>query len=308
MINKDYLYTELWDDLDSVRLKANSMYFYARDVESRSGYCAPILQSNNSQTQFIQIKLLEEDMLWIVDSGSIISLNDQNAVRGFLEARTAKIVYIDVTGMSCRIVAPFLLVGINMGLAMHVIYTEPNAYKIKEFKKDGFNKDLSERVSGINPLPGLAKLVPPKQEPLFVVLLGFEGGRFTYLSGEVSASKIRPIIGVPGYRPHYPFVSYLGNKYSILRTKCWRSVQYAEANSIVDAYATLTQIYESNKKTDIIVAPIGTKPHAIAAILFAIKHSERVELVYDNPYRHVLRTEGIGHVLSCNVSKLIAEI
>ena len=56
-----------------------------------------------------------------------------------------------------------------------------------------------------------------------------------------------------------------------------------------------------------IIAPLGTKPHAIGAILYAIKNDERVELLYDNPYRNVHRTNGVGRVLVCNVSKLYRE-
>ena len=56
-----------------------------------------------------------------------------------------------------------------------------------------------------------------------------------------------------------------------------------------------------------IVAPIGTKPHAIGAILYAIKNPTKVELLYDNPKRSVQRTEGIGKILVCDISKLYSE-
>ena len=77
--------------------------------------------------------------------------------------------------------------------------------------------------------------------------------------------------------------------------------------SIVDAYLTLDQIAKDNTNPYMIVAPIGTKPHAIGAILYAIKHRDEVELLYDNPKRSVHRTDGIGKILSCNVTKLLNE-
>ena len=40
------------------------------------------------------------------------------------------------------------------------------------------------------------------------------------------------------------------------------------------------------------VAAIGTKPHSIGAVLQAIAHPERIELVYDHPIRKAGRTEG----------------
>lgn len=309
MINKDYIYTDQWDNLTVVSLEKDSLYLYAHDTESRSSFCAPQLHTNNTATVFLQVALQMEDMMNVVGTSNTISLNDLKAVENFFLMQHKSNVYLEVTGMSCRMVAPLLLVGIGMGLNMYVVYTEPSTYKIDQFKKVGINKDLSEDVDGVNPLPGLAKVIPHRKEPLFVTFLGFEGGRLTFLLSDQNPSfeKIRPIFGVPGYRPNYPYVSYLGNKMSLLKTKCWQNAEYAEANSIVDAYMTLVKILQDNRNPEMIVAPIGTKPHAIAAILFAIKNRDKVELLYDNPRRSIHRTDGIGKVLSCNVSKLIAE-
>lgn len=79
------------------------------------------------------------------------------------------------------------------------------------------------------------------------------------------------MIGVPGYRIDYPYETYWGNRYSLEMTKAWEHVTYAEANSIVDSYLTLGRISSRNRNPNMIVAPIGTKPHAIGAILYAIK-------------------------------------
>ena len=69
----------------------------------------------------------------------------------------------------------------------------------------------------------------------------------------------------------------------------------------------LDKIWKENHKPYMIVAPLGTKPHAIGAILYAIKNDDRVELIYDNPIRNVERTSGIGRILICNVTKLYNE-
>jgi len=70
----------------------------------------------------------------------------------------------------------------------------------------------------------------------------------------------------------------------------------------------LTRIYEKSGKSKIKLAPVGTKPHAIGAMLFAIKHPKDVELVYDNPKRKIVRTDGIGLLVECCVTKLFKEI
>ena len=122
-----------------------------------------------------------------------------------------------------------------------------------------------------------------------------------------SYDKILPVVGVPGYRVHYPFETFWGNRNALKTTRAYENVVYAEANSIVDCFMVLRKISYDNRGQDMIIAPIGTKPHAIGAILYAIKYPNRVELLYDNPKRSLHRTEGVGRILVCNVTKLFNE-
>lgn len=309
MINRDYQYTDVWANISDVILPRQSLYLYAHDAESRSDFCAPQLRANNPETCFVQISLLDQDQMKIEGNEAIISLNSTQKIEEFLESNSEGSIYLEVTGMSCRLVAPLLKVCLLKGYDIHVVYSEPAHYLIQEFQKEGYHKDLSEAVGDIYALPGLEKVFSPKEEPIFVTLLGFEGGRLTFIieDQQPSADKIRPIVGVPGYLLSYPYETYYGNRYSLTNKKCWQEVVYAEANSIVDAYLTLDQISKDNRNTNMVIAPIGTKPHAIGAILYAIKHYNRVELIYDNPKRSVHRTEGIGKILSCNVTRLFNE-
>ncbi len=98
-----------------------------------------------------------------------------------------------------------------------------------------------------------------------------------------------------------------GNRNQIKNTGCWQNLKYAEANSIVDIYMKLKQLSFDSRNPEMIIAPIGTKPHAIGAILYSIKHPDKVEIVYDNPKRSVNRTDGIGKILVCDITKLFNE-
>lgn len=98
-----------------------------------------------------------------------------------------------------------------------------------------------------------------------------------------------------------------GNRNQIKNTNCWQNIKYAEANSIVDIFMMLKRLSYDNRNPEIIVAPIGTKPHAIGAILYSIKHPDKVEIIYDNPKHSVHRTKGIGKILICNITKLFYE-
>ena len=309
MISKDYLYTKIWERPSLETLPKGSLYLYAHDPEDRSKFCANELEPNNPNTSFVNVVIDNNDQMTIVNNGNKVSLSSPKAISGFLNSYNHTCVYIEVTGMNCRLAAPLLNCALSNKMKVKVVYSEPKQYLLPEFKKVGINEDLSEAYRGVNPLPGFVKVLPHRVDPLFVMLLGFEGGRFSYLisSQQPSFDRIRPVVGVPGYRIDYPFESYWGNRNALRNSRAWERVTFAEANSIVDCYMTLKKLSYDNRDPEMVIAPIGTKPHAIGAILYAIKHMDKVELLYDNPIRSVHRTEGIGRVIVCNVSKLIDE-
>lgn len=309
MINKDYLYTKIWEDLSTVVLDSGSLYLYAQDPEDRSSYCISKLSSNNSNTIFEEITINDNDQMVLSSNDKIIPLNSEESIVEFFSSYNFKVLYLEVTGMSCRVLAPLMKYAISKGIKTKIVYSEPKEYLLEEFQKEGLNKDLSESVRGVNPLPGFIRLVPFKEEPFFVIFLGFEGGRFSYLitNKQPSFDKILPIVGVPGYRMHYPYETFWGNRNALQTTKAYERVVYAEANSIVDSYMILKRISYDKREPNMIVAPIGTKPHVIGAILYAIKNPKRVELLYDNPKRNLHRTKGIGRILVCDITKLYNE-
>lgn len=309
MINKDYLYTKIWNDLSDVVLEPDSLYLYAQDPEDRSRYCSSKLSLKNVNTVFEEISINDDDQMMISSNHNVVPLTSTDAIKRFFSSYKFRVLYLEVTGMCCRLVAPLMKYAIENGIEIRVVYSEPKEYLLCEFQKEGLNKDLSESIAGVNPLPGFIRLVPFKEEPLFVTLLGFEGGRFSYLvtNKQPSYDKILPVVGVPGYRMHYPFESFWGNRNALKTTKAYERIIYAEANSIVDSYLILGKISYDKRKPNMIVAPIGTKPHAIGAILYAIKNPDKVELLYDNPKRSLHRTEGVGRILVCDVTKLYRE-
>lgn len=310
MINKDYLYTEFCD-IKCHKLQENSLFLYEQDTEDRSVYCSNELRSNNPTVKFIGIVEGADDMVDLVEEGvptDTLNLHRALMILTVFRQKTPSCVYLDVTGMSCRVAAPILKVLLEEKIEARVVYTEPSDYIVKEFQKEGLHKDLSEMVEGVRPLPCFVNLIPYDEDdpPVFVSLLGFEGGRFAYLVSDQNPldKRIRPIVGVPGYKMNYPYISLWGNRNVLTLRRCWNRIEYAEANSIVDIYFKLDHIYHKNHQSRMVVAPIGTKPHAIGAIVYAIKHPNDVEILYDNPKRTLHRTNGVGRVSICDVTKL----
>lgn len=310
MINNDYLYTEFCD-VNSHCLEAGALFIYEQDAEDRSVYCKSALKANNPSVEFIGVEEREDDMVDIIKDGvQVDSLNMHSAltILTFLRMKNPSCVYLDVTGMSCRVVAPILKVMLEENIEARVVYAEPSEYIIDAFKKEGLFNEYSETVDGIKPLPQFIKVVPFDEESdsVLVSLLGFEGWRFAYVVSDqnLSDDQIRPIVGVPGYKMNYPQISLVGNRNVLIQHNCWNQLDYAEANSIVDIYFKLDDIFNDNHQSNMYIAPIGTKPHAIGAIIYAIKHPNEVEILYDNPKRTLHRTEGVGRVSICNVTKL----
>lgn len=309
MINKDYLYTEEWEDLQSVRLTPQSLYLYATDPEDRSSVCVKAISPNNQDTTFLEIGIDKQDQLYVVGTGMQLSLSSSSSIEKFIKSYSPSKIYIEVTGMSCRLAAPLMKNAIDNHHDVYIVYSEPQQYLLSAFRLIGINEDLSEACGGVNPIPGFERILPYKEEPLFIALLGFEGGRLSYLlnNKQPIIDNIRPVVGIPGYKLEYPAESFWGNRNPLSSSKCWSKVEYAEANSIVDSYLTLKRISEKNRNPEMVIAPIGTKPHAIGAILYAIKNFLRVEILYDNPTRNLNRVLGVGKTHVCNISKLSNE-
>ena len=194
-----------------------------------------------------------------------------------------------------------------MGLSVRCVYVEPGDYRFSETPTESTIFDLSERVQGIEPLPGFASFVSSGLgATLFVPLLGFEGARFAYTLEAVQPRRedIVPIVGVPGFRAEYPFYAYSGNRLKLAETRAWQNVRFAAANCPFSVYYVLEEIAAHRTHGKMIVAPIGTKPHALGAILYYLDHPESTEILYDHPVRKERRTEGTSRVCVYDLSLL----
>lgn len=315
MINQDYQYTKNYLNVNEVVLADNSIYLFSYSAEERT-HIIDSMKIKYNNIVFIEIKTDENVKDVIIDRSSNIKyhLRSENDIQSLISKYNSSIIYIDTTGLNNRIAASLLrntvLLSKKRNLQIQIIYTEPYSYKIPQFKLEGVYNDLSEKIEGIEPLPGFANLFPNTNEVKFIALLGFEGGRFTYIKESISPpdDSIIPVVGVPGFRPEYPFVTLWGNRITLDKTGAWDDIRYVAANSLVDVYFLLRKILnEFPNKYKLLVAPIGTKPHAIGAMLFALQFPNQVEIVYDNPKRKINRTDGIGKIVICDISSLIRE-
>lgn len=316
MINVDRFYTGRYNGIMDLQLSKHSIYFFHSGLEERSSPADDREWEESTGAMFVDVALSNaaKDM-GKLSSGEVFSLRSQEQIESLLLKNGLCDIYLDSSGMSVCVLAPLLKYSLELsnrtGVKVYVVYVEPIKYNVSKFKEGSRFYDLAEGFKGISPLPSLESIIPSYGKSALIPMLGFEGGRFAHVLSQLSSEDdlIIPIVGVSGYRPEYPFITYSGNRRALEDTESWAKIHFAMAGSVVDAFLELLRIRDKHQKNirHWKIAPIGTKPHAIAALLFAILLPREVEIVYDNPTREKPRTKGVGRVSVTCVSDLIGD-
>ena len=302
------VFTSILRDVSELRPRQGSLYITGTSVEERSHHTES-WEAACQGVRFAQLvyENMSEMVLSIEGRNRSIRLRSMTSVAKFLETYHYSSIYLDITGLPHRVWAPLLRGIRDRAEAAFCVYVEPGDYQFSATPTETTIFDLSERIEGIAPLPGFASFSSATREDvLFVPLLGFEGARFAFTLENVQPKRedIHPIIGVPGFRPEYPFYTYVGNRLKLLETRAWQNVRFAAANCPFSLYNVLAELSERNQSRRMIVAPIGTKPHALGAILYYLDHSNTTEILYDHPVRKPARTRGTSRVCLYDLSRL----
>lgn len=240
-------------------------------------------------------------------SGAEITLRRRSALEGFLDQFEGRQLLIDYTGLSHHVWMPLLKVGLESGFDLKLIYSEPAAYQFVPNPRLSDFFDLSEKIRGISPIPTFSKLSDPRSKaPVLIPLLGFEGTRFKHVieTLQPEGQDIFPIVGIPGFQLDFPFHSYRGNADALSFNRAWENVRFSDAACPFTLYGTLSEIKHARSANFLQISPIGTKPHALGAAIFAILNPE-TELVYDHPVRKKQRSAGAGRCHIYNVSEFV---
>jgi hypothetical protein len=300
------LLTDVFDNASTFAPRSRSAFVFGTSPEERSESGHLWM---NSGLDVVVVRIVEQGTSSIVlDVGGVrsqVALRSQGQLTGFLRQLNRSSLYLDITGLAHHVWAPLLRAAFAVGVSVKGIYVEPAEYKFSATPTEGEIFDLSERIAGISPIPGFASLAESREgDVCFVALLGFEGARFAHMIEHVQppGRNIIPVIGVPGFQPEFPFYAYHGNRFPLTQTRSWRNVRYAIANCPFSAFYVLSDIAETYPKHSLKVAPIGTKPHGLGAVLFNVVSPRPVELIYDHPVRKQGRTVGASRLLLYHLS------
>lgn len=254
-------------------------------LQNRPTNCVEVLDSTDTTVRVRQASSAEKEL----------TLNDDNALASVFGGFRAA--YLDVSGMPHHVWAPLLRVGFSVLDELYVVYTEPAIYKKHPSPTSRTEFDLSAGFRGIAPLPGFAKLRGPEDEKdaVFVALLGFEGKRASHVALSLDpVPRVFAVIGVPGFRIEYPQITHASNIDFLAEYRAHANVRFASASCPFETYEALSEIQRDCPGKYMYLVPIGTKPHAVGAICYALTHPASTEIMYDHPIRKAGRTDGIG--------------
>jgi hypothetical protein len=302
------LFTRVYGDPSEFRPEKGSAYVYGL-FEERSEHISSWIGDPDITKALIVDQ--GRNAIRTESSSREYSLRNRADLQCFFQSLGQSHVYIDITGLSHHVWAPLIRIALEQNLRTDVIYVEPKTYRPSPNPRKGEIFDLSERIEGIAPIPLFTTLADTQPEQVCLIpLLGFEGTRFAYMIEQVepAGGKIVPVIGVPGFQLEYPFYTYLGNQPQLESTKAWKNVRFARANCPFSLYYILEDVLRAHPHDHIKVAPIGTKPHALGAVLLCVSSARNLELIYDHPRRKQERTSGAAHLLEYSLSDFLPSI
>lgn len=283
--------------------KSESIYVYGESDEFRSTH----IRNFDTESNTTLIEIIDKGESSILVGDLELHLRSSRSLsKIWSDIERSKDVYIDITGMSHSSWSAILKSAIDEGFTVLVVYVEPSSYILSNTSIQGQFYDLSEKIRGIYPLPGFANFNQESSEFLLIPILGFEGARFKYIMEQVQPNyrNIFPIVGLPGFRPWYIFESLENNMDVLKSTRAWESMSYVPSDCPFSCYYKLDSIYTGNRDKQLKIAPIGTKPHALAAIMYYLNHPE-VEIIYDHPVRKSGRTDGTSKLHVYHISALV---
>lgn len=308
------LLTDFFERREDIALDQGRLYVFRPSGEERSRNQQMWL--TQQRTRALELTEVEDarNIIRLADSGDV-ALRSRAGLQALWTSTGADKLCLDITGVDNDVWAPLLRAALDAGLDVKVLYVEPREYNFAANPRRGELFTLSELREGLDQVPSFAALDLSGDEvdPVFIPLLGFEGARVRHAFNELEpkSERVVPVVGAPGFRVEYPMHTYQGNELFLEQEEHWTNITFAIANCPFSVFYRLQEIALRFPGALLQIGLLGTKPHALGAVLYAIEQERlqvalrrRVGLIHDHPVAvaGTERTTGLAHALLYDVS------
>jgi len=298
-----------YSQLDEISIEnKNAILFYGESLDNRSdevfSYYSNIISNKYKITY-------DENKFELIINGDT-KIRHHLFGENFIETLSFQNYYIDATSLGF---AEILLILHNLNKlkslrSIKIVYAEPKKYKKDKSTpfKDDF--DLTKVLGNFNKIPPYLLPIDSNSpsKAILIPCLGFENnrlGRIMESDDGARYEKYIPILGLPAFNPSWENISLRRHHQEL---KNITDIKFSPANNPYETYQVLDDIYKNNFRKTLVLAPIGTKPHGIGAIIFLINKDEegiKIGLTYDFPKKKENRTDGIGKIYeyTCKIIK-----
>jgi len=215
-----------------------------------------------------------------------------------LKLAGVKSIYFDATTLGFAEMLLAVKASRDAGLEkVRFSYAEPGEYTKADEEQGAKTRQfgLSNKVVGYKAIPGSAVILNESEDQHAVFFLGYEGDRLDRAFEELKLvpDKCGVVFGVPAYKPGWEMNAFENNARVIKDRKIGGGVDFCAATS---PFATIQLLEERLKAckhhAQLVVAPIGTKPHGIGVAIFADLHRD-VGILFDHPTRREGRSRKV---------------
>lgn len=185
------LFTRVLPNVKSFRPQNGSLYITGRSVEERSKHIEE-WESHCMDVTFARVVERDRSTVCVTvgnEPAGNVALRNNSALESLLASRMQTATYLDITGLSHHVWAPLLRAMRSRSGPSFVVYVEPGDYRFRA-PTEVTLFDLSERIGGIEPLPGFVSFGRRVVDAaIFLPLLGFEGTRLTFMLEDVQPQR-----------------------------------------------------------------------------------------------------------------------
>lgn len=180
-------------------------------------------------------------------------------------------------------------------------YIRPKKYNVSG---DETTEVLTTRISEVKSIPKFTRRL--REDPMLCSFIGFEGFRYKNILESIDGiRRTRVITAFPSGKPHWFNTTMWNAMDELLDDTVDNTVHKCFSESIFEAVSLLKEFLLKEK--NIILAPIGTRPHAAACAIFGCINAN-VNIVYDYATESENRTEGIDEIIIYHLSSFIEMI